>query len=368
MRLERTVPPAVLAAIRAPFAGAGGTAIETPVAEPLGPWLDLAGEALRERLFLVQGPNGEDYCLRPEFTVGVTRAHLGAGAGDAARLVYEGPAFRVAPDGSSRAEQFLQVGLEAIGEPASPKADAAILDLAWRAAAAGGRDDLTLMLGDAGLIESFLVALGVAPAAAARLKAASPSRLHCALEDRPSAGGGGLADVLSDLPEERAARVLEEIWALTGVEPVGGRGARDIVHRLRTRAGPSLGVGLDAKRRQAVAAFLEIEDTPQAAFAALRALASGKTWELALDAWEQRLAALTAVPADRIRFAAALHRPFSYYDGLQFEIRSAALGEVATVAAGGRYDHLPQRLGAAGVATAVGCMVRPGRAWSGGGP
>jgi ATP phosphoribosyltransferase regulatory subunit len=66
-------------------------------------------------------------------------------------------------------------------------------------------------------------------------------------------------------------------------------------------------------------------------------------------------------------FRAAFARGFGYYDGFLFEVRSAALGEDLPVAAGGRYDSLPARLGAAQASGAVGCMVRPGRAWLGGG-
>ena len=36
------------------------------------------------------------------------------------------------------------------------------------------------------------------------------------------------------------------------------------------------------------------------------------------------------------------------------------------VAVGGRYDSLPSRLGGASGARAVGCVVRPWRAWAGG--
>jgi len=54
-----------------------------------------------------------------------------------------------------------------------------------------------------------------------------------------------------------------------------------------------------------------------------------------------------------------------YYDGVLFEVRSAALGPDQPVAAGGRYDALPQRLGARVKTGAVGCMVRPGRAYAG---
>jgi ATP phosphoribosyltransferase regulatory subunit len=66
-----------------------------------------------------------------------------------------------------------------------------------------------------------------------------------------------------------------------------------------------------------------------------------------------------------MRFAPALGHAFDYYDGLTFEIRSEALGADRPVAVGGRYDGLLARLGGGGgSARAIGCMVRPWRAWA----
>jgi ATP phosphoribosyltransferase regulatory subunit len=367
VRLEGAVPAAVLAAVYAPFAD--GEAVATPAAEPLGLYLDLAGEALRERLFLVQGPGREEYCLRPDFTLGVAQAHIARGLGEG-RYVYAGPAFRVAPVGEAQAEQFQQFGLEAYGASDAPQADAGMAKLAWRSASAGGRDDLSLVLGDVALFGAFVRALGVAPASAARLSAsyAHPTRLarELAATSASAETGGALAGLLEGLDEARAAAVLEEIWSLAGIEPVGGRGPAEIVRRLGARA--EAGPRLADREREAIATYLAIADAPAAAFARIAALASGPDLAAALAAWQRRLAALTDIPAGRITFAAGLHRPFSYYDGAFFEVRSAALGEDMAVAAGGRYDGLLARLGDARTRGAVGCMVRPGLAWKDGRP
>jgi len=64
-----------------------------------------------------------------------------------------------------------------------------------------------------------------------------------------------------------------------------------------------------------------------------------------------------------MRLSTAFGRDFGYYDGVLFEVRSTALGDHRPVAAGGRYDSLFGRLGASLACGAVGCMVRPGRAW-----
>ncbi|HEY2481324.1 MAG TPA: ATP phosphoribosyltransferase regulatory subunit, partial [Caulobacteraceae bacterium] len=209
----------------------------TAVAEPLSLYLDLAGEALRERLFLVQGADREEYCLRPDFTLGTALAHIAAGAA-AGRYIYEGPAFRVAPPGSDRPEQFLQIGLEAYETGDAPLADAAMASLAWRAAKAGGRGDLGLIVGDVSLFGVFLASLGIAEIVAAHLGAAFPRpwRLTRALDAATQGGrgprAGPLASLLEGVDESQAASALEEVWTLAGIEPVGGRSAAEIVRRL----------------------------------------------------------------------------------------------------------------------------------------
>jgi ATP phosphoribosyltransferase regulatory subunit len=370
MRLEPAVPAKVLSAVRGAFDDARASPLNSPVAEPLSLYLDLAGEALRERLFLVQGPGREEFCLRPDFTLGAALAHIAGGA-PSGRYFYEGPAFRVAPTGTDRPEQFLQIGLETYEGGDAPAADAAMASLAWRGAGAGGRDDLTLIFGDVSLFGVFLASLGVGRAVAGRLRAtlSRPWRLARALDAAVAgaAGVGSLAALLLDREEPRATAALEEIWALAGVEPVGGRSAGEIVHRLASRAAAGDAPRLAREQRAMIDRYLAISEEPHAALAAVADLAGGDgAVRAALRDWERRLAALSAIPTDRMRLSTAFARGFGYYDGVLFEVRSGALGDDEPVAAGGRYDGLLSRLGARLSTGAVGCMVRPGRAWPGG--
>jgi ATP phosphoribosyltransferase regulatory subunit len=375
VRLEAPVPADILTAIRAPFGDTPAETLDAPLLQPLGLLLDLAGETLRERLFVVQG-DGPETCLRPDFTVPAVRAHIASGR-LSGRYFYSGHAFLVAPRGSLRAEEFPQLGVEAF-EPADPAAaDAEMAALAWRASAAGGRDDLTLLIGDIGLFAAFIDALDLAPPLTARLKRvfSTPRRLRVEL-DRELSGaengapaGSRLAGLLSGLSEDAATGVLEEIWAMAGIEPVGGRSPAEIVHRLAERAALAAAPRLTTAQADLARRFLSLAGDPRQALAAVAQLV-GKTTpalDAAREAWDRRLSALAlaGVPSERIRFSAAFGRAFGYYDGVLFEIRSSALGEDQAVAAGGRYDGLPGKLGASLPTGAVGCMVRPGRAWAG---
>ena len=270
----------------------------------------------------------------------------------------------------------MQIGLEAFGGGPSPAADAEVAGLAWRAAAAGGRDDLSMALGDVSLFSAFIDALGLADALAARLKRAfsHPRALRAELARAqaavaPTRQGDRLAGLVAGLPEAEALAVLEDLWALAGIQPVGGRSAGEIVHRLVERAGAAQAPRLGEAERDLVERFLAVADHPRRALDQVQALAreGGADLDAALGDWNARLDALIAggAPLDRLSLATGYIRAFGYYDGFLFEIRSAALGEDTPVAGGGRYDSLPSRLGGAEPKVgAVGCMVRPARAWA----
>jgi ATP phosphoribosyltransferase regulatory subunit len=252
--------------------------------------------------------------------------------------------------------------------------DAEIAGLAWRAAVAGGRKDLTLWLGDVGLLSPFVDSLGLPEALAARLKrvAGRPRLLWAEIAragEAANAAGGALAGVLSGLSQDEAAALLEEVWSLAGVEPVGGRGPAEIAARLvrKAEAAAASAVRVTPAQGAAIRDFMAITGDPAGALAQVKSLAGRKSGALAaaLKSWSARLERLgEAVPAGRLRFAPGLGHAFDYYDGLTFEVRSDALGADRPVAVGGRYDGLLARLGGAGGARAVGCMVRPWRAWS----
>ena len=80
IRLEPQVAEGALAAIRAPFLEQGATPIEISVLQPLAIMLDVSGEAMRPRLYVVQADGIDEACLRPDFTIGVARAHIEAQA------------------------------------------------------------------------------------------------------------------------------------------------------------------------------------------------------------------------------------------------------------------------------------------------
>jgi ATP phosphoribosyltransferase regulatory subunit len=367
---EARVDPARLAAIRAPFEAFGGEALDAPVLMPLSRLLDVAGEALRAHLFVVQSEQAEEQALRPDFTVAAAMAHIGSGRASG-RYRYEGKAFIAQDRGSNAPTEFLQIGVEQFGPSPDPAAeDAAIVALAWTAARAGGRSDLALRLGDPGLFSKFLDALGVAEPHAQRLTrafgrpGAFQAELHLAKAAREDGASGRLAEQLILASEAEAEILLQEIWRLSGIQPVGGRTAGEIIGRLRERAQARRAPPLTTAEADLIARFSDLDGAPDAVLGAVAALGSkaGANLDQGLQDWRRRLDLIagSGVAMSAMRFTTRLVRPFGYYDGMLFEILSPRLAEDAPIAGGGRYDKLPARLG--GSPGAVGCMIRPGRA------
>lgn len=373
MNTEPPVPAEILAAIRAPFAGIPGARVDPAVIQPLNVLLDLAGEGMRARLFVVQDEGGREACLRPDFTVAIARDHIRAGGGEGVYL-YEGKAFRVAAPGSpaGHPEEFVQIGLEAFTEADAPYDMAEIPLLAWWAASAGGRQDLALHIGDVGLFRAFLSDIGVETALAGRLQRllTQSGELDAELARAQAPVGRPahpLAATLVALPDEDAIAALDAWWAEHDLPRVGGREAPEILERLRRRAEAACAAPLGEEQAGLIARYLEIAAPLEEAVSRVRALASGPALCAKLADWESLPASLAAggVPPGRVVFSAKIASPFSYYDDFLFDITSDALGPLRPVASGGRYDALLSQVGGADL-RAVGCMVRPARAWTGG--
>jgi ATP phosphoribosyltransferase regulatory subunit len=357
--IEPRIPGEVLERIRAPFRrldadGRKAERIDPPVIQPLDLLLDLSGEAMRERLFAVQGENGAEGCLRPDFTIAVARHFVDQGS-DSGRFYYQGQAFRMPPPGEAQRHpsEFLQIGLECFGPAGDGAADTEIIALAWEATAAGGRDDLRVRVGDVALFGAVLRDIGVPATIAARLRRAFTRPVRLAAEIKRAQSPAVAAPM--------TAAQIEAVWAEQGLEPVGGRTAGEIAGRLAERAREALTPRLDDQQAAQIRHYLSLTcplaETPErlTRFGAGSAAAAASSW------WSLRLDGLSP---GRIVFDAGFGGPFSYYDGLVFEITSDALGRDAAVAAGGRYDALLTQLAGRPLA-AAGCMVRPVRAWSG---
>jgi ATP phosphoribosyltransferase regulatory subunit len=355
--------PAIAPKILALFAERGADPVEVAVLQPADPFLDMAGEDLRRRIFLTESETGQTLCLRPEFTIPVCLDHIASQAGTPRRYAYLGEVFRQRREGQA---EFFQAGIEDLGEKNTAEADArsvadahALLELALP-----GRE-LKITLGDQTIFEAVLAALGLPRGWRMRLARAfgSADMLVAALADlatppRNTSLAEPVASLVADGDAGRLAAHIAVGMEEAGLSPSAGRTPDEIARRLIERA-ELRSVRLSAEAFAALKTFLAIHVPLADAAGALEKFAAGAGLSLAaaLKNFAARAEAISThgLPVGSIHYDAAFGRPLDYYTGLVFEI--TASGSDRPLAGGGRYDRLLTLLGARDKIPGVGFSV-----------
>jgi ATP phosphoribosyltransferase regulatory subunit len=349
-------------ALIALFEREGYARVEAPILQPAEVFIDLSGEDIRRRMFVTQDAAGQEMCLRPEYTIPVCRLHLAARTAEPASYSYLGPVFRLRKDEPG---EFMQAGVESIGRPDRSAADAEILALALNGLDALGLSDVTVTLGDMGLLDALVDALGIPPGTKRRLMRAivSGRALDSVAEPDNGSGLGEHAGLLAAIEgqDKRAARAfVEDIISIAGISTVGGRSAGEIAERFLARAANRSG-GLPPEARDVLRRYLDIAGDPDAAASTVRSLVreAGLDIGRALDAFEERTGFMAALGLDvsRFAFASRFARNLDYYTGFIFEIGDPRSTAGKPLVGGGRYDRLLEHLGATAPVPAVGCAV-----------
>lgn len=349
--------------ILALFAERGAEIVDLPILQPADPFLDMAGEDLRRRIFLTESETGESLCLRPEFTIPVCIGHIASHAATPRRYAYLGEVFRQRRNGENA---FFQAGIEDLGDAEIAQADArSVADAHRLLEHVLPKVSLSVTLGDQSLFEAVLLALGLPRGWRMRLARAfgSSAILAAALADlaNPSRSGQLAPDVallVADGDHERLAGYITERMREAGLSSDAGRSPASIARRLIEKA-ELRSVRLADEAFAALKTFLSIRAPLDRAadelskFCAEARLALG----VALDTFSARVEAIKAegVSPEAIRYDAAFGRPLDYYTGLVFEI--TAERHKRPLLGGGRYDRLLTLLGAAKPIPAVGFSV-----------
>ncbi len=341
------------------FARAGFARVEPPILQPTAPFLDMSGEDLRGRLFLTSGPDGEELCLRPDYTIPVCLAHLAQEKARETRYSYLGPVFRAR---AGKAGESWQTGLESFGRRDVEAADAEILALALEGAEAAGSGPLKVRFGDAHLFDEVIGALKLPTYWRRRVRrglarGAPLSQVLAASGLTPFSKAGVLA-ALERADHDGAKALVQDLLSIAGIATVGGRSPEEIADRFLEQAASRADEGLAPEQTQALEKFLAIEGCPDRAAQTLRTLAreSGLAIDKALCSFEERVGFLAArgLPLDDLSYSAAFVRDLDYYTGFVFE---AGAGEGRPVVVGGRYDGLAAKLGAGEATPAIGAAI-----------
>ncbi len=354
-------------ALVATYERAGYARVAPAILQPAEPFLDLSGEDIRRGMYLTTDVAGRELCLRPDFTIAVSRDYLASSsAGRPAGFCYFGPIFRQQGDGRG---EVLQAGIESFGRRDIAAADAEIFALGLEATAQYDLDAPEIRMGDVGLFIALIEALPITPAWKRRLvkdlhragRLARDLDLLVADAGRTRSEYAGVLAALANSDPAAAHALVTDLLSIAGITAVGGRTVGEIADRFLEQATLGAGSGLPKEVRGLIERFLAIAGDPDSALADLRALAQDArlAFEPALDLFESRTGFLAARGVDvaRIRFSTAFSTSLDYYTGFEFRLHDPSGRSDEPLVAGGRYDNLLTRLGSAAPIPAVGLGV-----------
>jgi ATP phosphoribosyltransferase regulatory subunit len=349
---------------------AGYGRIAPAILQPAEPFLDLSGEDLRTKIYLTSDAEGREYCLRPDFTIAVSRDYLASAlAGMPANFCYLGPIFRQLDNGPG---ELLQIGVESFGRRDIAAADAEMLSLGLDACAQFGIASPEIRMGDIMLFSSLVGALDLAPAWKRRLikdfnRKASLTQdleqLTLGAVNKPEYQG--VLAALAGSDPKAAHALVTDLLSIAGITAVGGRSVDEIADRFLEQATLGASASLPRETRVLIERFLAIAGDPDEAAADLRALASDAKIDFAaaIDLFEKRAGFIAArgIDVSSIRFATAFSIGLDYYTGFEFRLHDPAGRMTQPLVAGGRYDELLTRLGSKTKIPAVGLGAFTGR-------
>ncbi|MGY5803822.1 ATP phosphoribosyltransferase regulatory subunit [Rhizobium sp. LEGMi12c] len=342
------------------FAARRTERVDTPIIQPAEPFLDMAGEDLRRRIFMTESETGASLCLRPEFTIPVCLRHIETATGTPKRYSYLGEIFRQRREGG---HEFYQAGIEDLGDSDTASADArAIGDAIGILNRLVPGTSISVTLGDQAVFEAVVQALGLPSGWQKRLIHAFGNMMqletllaHLASPQPVTGLDAHVLDFLNRGDEQGLIRHIDATMQATGYSTNASRSPQEIARRLREKL-------VLSETRLDDAAFLVLEEflslsVPLAdASAALAGFADAAGLKLgtALRNFDARVAALAkaGVDASNIDYRAAFGRPLDYYTDLVFEV--TVEGSSAVLAGGGRFDRLMTLLGAKDHIPAVG--------------
>jgi ATP phosphoribosyltransferase regulatory subunit len=344
--------------------------VEPSILQPANVFLDRSGEEIRRRTFVLNDPTGTELCLRPDLTIPVCRVFLESRAKAPARYAYHGPAFRMQPNDPKRPAQFLQTGVECLGEPKKANADLEVLALAAQGVRAAGLAKFTVQLGDVGILFTLIDALDIPLLWRARLKRHfwRPDYFKELLArltgQGPKASRAYLTRLArSETTDERAAAegLLDHLGVTADTPIPGGRTREEIIERVLEQAKEAAAPHLDKRQASLIEEVLSVAGNARRSVAALGKIfaRAGIDVKDILAATEARIEKLEKLGLDnkQIYFAPRFGRNMEYYTGFVFEFWGRDKRRQIQIAGGGRYDSLLRTLGAKKEIPAVGCAI-----------
>ena len=341
------------------FAQNGFAQTDATLLQSVDAFLDLSGEDIRKRLYLTSDTHGAELCLRPEYTIPVAQGYIASQRqGQHAEFCYSGTVFR---QRNNEPGEFTQAGVESFGRADIEATDGEILKLGFETSKIMGFKTPKIRIGDVSLIKTVLSALNV-PAAQHRkiLRSLAANRPVADVFKAQSTQPNGLSQykgvvaALKGAEPDEARAFVQDLLSIAGIQSVGGRSTADIATRFLAQTDDTMPI--NEQSRLILDYFLSLEGNPDQVSINLRKMANEAKLDFnaKLDTFDARIGFIAAAGVDvaSITCQTRFVRSLDYYSSFIFEVES--LVPHKPVIAGGRYDTLLGRLGAANDIPAIG--------------
>ncbi len=248
-------------------------------------------------------------------------------------------------------------------------ADAEIVALTHQALREAGLTQMTLRIGDVGILAGLLDALAMPERWRRRLRhqfwrpdafRAELKRLTTAPDEAARRLPPPLA-ALDPADPARAEAIVADYLDRNAIELTGVRGLAEITDGVLTAVADARAEPLDPAHASLIEQTIAVTAPASQAIARLAAVTrpAGLDLTALYDGLDRRLGLIkqAGVNLTDATFSGDFGRKFEYYTGFVFELSSADLGRNNPVAGGGRYDGLLEAIGAPRAVPAVGAAI-----------
>ena len=345
------------------FEEKGAIYLEIPTLLESDLLLDLYGEEINSRTYILNDPIKGNLMLRPDFTVPIVLMHIKNNQ-DRAEYCYSGKVWRKQDYSSLRPSEYLQVGIECFGGKDIAKEDARVFSIIRKAV---NSIDLKIVTGDLGILRSAINGLEINT----RCKKAllrqlwRPKRFLQVLEYFSHNSNLVNNEKNKIIELFNSGKLLDKLKNFESI--IGLRTKKDILERVSELSNDILNNQLKDIDLKLLRDLLKIScPLTQAHQKINNSTYSHEYLKKSALLLEKRLECLSELDIDvkNIDFEVSFGRTsLEYYDGFVFEMMSKKPYNSIALAQGGRYNELTRILsqleGCQKSPNSVGGIIRP---------
>ena len=333
--------------------------------------MNFMGEDVRNRLLFTESPDGEDLCLRPDFTLPLALNYLNKEV-LADKFVYDGYAFRFPSNNENTriCPEFRQIGVEDFGSSEKIKTEVKIISQTYEILSKVCNFDIEINLSDISLFYQLLSHLKLDSYLSNKIKrlywqGLNTNEIKKSLQKVINRKFDIEIDteIIANYKKGKltSSQFIKELTGDSDLSIYSNRSPDHIVSNFINKYNSNYVGELNIANLDIILEFLSLGGDLQSTLTKLQKFQDEYKINLSngIKDLEDRIESLVKykVPLDIINLRATLSRKVEYYTGLIFEMSNKNSQTSNQVAIGGRYDKIFKELGSKDPVPAVGCSI-----------